>query len=586
MAYQFNTAKDYLNSSYSEKLPLKRNDYTNGQILDMFNSLKTVEFTNRTTRKKFYTVRNIQFTPNELLFMNKPYILWHMPEDYTRFNILSDMFLEDIRLKCRLFIEKRSPEEYFFRNKEHLANICIKQHKKITNYLIRETLYTMGPKECTSFRPLNLIFIIRLFNVKSVLDFSSGWGDRLIACLATNTDYIGIDPNKLLLPRYNKMIKFFKHKCKINLIQSTIQDAKLPNKKVDLVFTSPPYFDMEEYPDDGKVMDATETIWFNKFLVVAINKCIKKLKTGGHLVLVINQKKNETYIRKMIDYINQLPNMHYYGVISYTKTTRFHPQPMWVWKKSKSIPEELYNDKIIIQPYTYNKISFNVFADHLLIGGTKQRALVPYMKSIKKNIFIYAGPTTGYAQIALAYAAQLTKKKVILFLRKQMPRSKLTKYANTFASCKIIEYPNANLKYLQKKAKQYHITNPDTYLFPFGGHSKKYIKTLTKSINNAIPKDLNPPRIWLVAGSATILAALYKVFPKSYFMVIQVGKTIWPDQIDDSRTTLLISDESFIKPAKMQPPYPSVATYDAKLWKYFMRYGLSGDFIWNVGKDL
>ena len=68
-------------------------------------------------------------------------------------------------------------------------------------------------------------------------------------------------------------------------------------------------------------------------------------------------------------------------------------------------------------------------------------------------------------------------------------------------------------------------------------------------------------------------------------MVVQVGKRIWPDQIEPGRTTLFISKESFIDNARDQPPYPSVATYDAKLWVFFKSHGKSGDYIWNVGKD-
>ena len=97
----------------------------------------------------------------------------------------------------------------------------------------------------------------------------------------------------------------------------------------------------------------------------------------------------------------------------------------------------------------------------------------------------------------------------------------------------------------------------------------------------------NPVRIWLVAGSATLLKALYKVFPTSYFLVVQVGKTIWPDQIEHGkRTQLYKSPHKFHERANKQPPYPTVSTYDAKLWEFVTKYGQGGDYIWNVGKDI
>jgi hypothetical protein len=67
---------------------------------------------------------------------------------------------------------------------------------------------------------------------------------------------------------------------------------------------------------------------------------------------------------------------------------------------------------------------------------------------------------------------------------------------------------------------------------------------------------------------------------------VQVGKKIWPDQLEENRTTLYISEERFTEKALIQPDYPTVSTYDAKLFTFFLKYGLDGDYIWNVGKDL
>ena len=69
-------------------------------------------------------------------------------------------------------------------------------------------------------------------------------------------------------------------------------------------------------------------------------------------------------------------------------------------------------------------------------------------------------------------------------------------------------------------------------------------------------------------------------------MVVQVGRTIWDDLLDKKRTTLFISKERFNDIAEKQPPYPTVATYDAKLWTFFLKHGKNDDYIWNVGKDI
>ena len=235
---------------------------------------------------------------------------------------------------------------------------------------------------------------------------------------------------------------------------------------------------------------------------------------------------------------------------------------------------------------------FNVVRDDLLLGGTKQRALVKILQSNPATEFVYAGPTNGYAQVALAYVAQKVGKKATIFLATERPRNILTKLAEKYGA-KIIEVGfRSKLEYVQEKASQY-VKSISTkrgreyiYLLPFGLYTKDYINTLAEQIKKACPTQLlvnNPKRMWLVAGSSALLNALYIVFPKTFFNVVQVGKKIWPDQIDGKKTKIYISDEKFWEDANEQPPYNTVPSYDAKLWKYVVKYGRNGDYIWNVG---
>ena len=222
-----------------------------------------------------------------------------------------------------------------------------------------------------------------------------------------------------------------------------------------------------------------------------------------------------------------------------------------------------------------------------MVGGTKQRALVPLMAKSDHNTFVYAGPVTGYAQVAMAYCASLVKKKAVVFINQQPTRTPLTKFVATFPDkyVHLKEIPNGYLKKIQALASAY-AKKTNSYELAVGGDSPDYIEELYNALKKALPP-LTPTRIWLVAGSATILNVLYRIFPDTHFMVVQVGKTIWPDQIENGRrTTLFISQEKFMDIAKKQPPYPSVATYDAKLWTFFLKHGKTDDYIWNVGADI
>ncbi len=60
-------------------------------------------------------------------------------------------------------------------------------------------------------------------------------------------------------------------------------------------------------------------------------------------------------------------------------------------------------------------------------------------------------------------------------------------------------------------------------------------------------------------------------------------------QADGSKTfdaTLHVAPEKFWERALVLPPYPSVSTYDAKVWQFVLEHGNDGDYVWNVGKDV
>lgn len=104
------------------------------------------------------------------------------------------------------------------------------------------------------FKPEVAKTIIEMFSRNGrIIDFSSGWGDRLAGFYASNNGkfYFGTDPNELLHDQYAKQINTYnsiipKKKAIINnLPAETVDWAKYDD--IDLVFTSPPYFTTELY---------------------------------------------------------------------------------------------------------------------------------------------------------------------------------------------------------------------------------------------------------------------------------------------------------------------------------------------------
>merc|ERR1711990_601221 len=97
------------------------------------------------------------------------------------------------------------------------------------------TINTMRPAASLSF--------YRKSGATRVLDFTAGWGARMVGAIAGEINYIGIDSNTKLKPGYDKILSALKpyNKSKVKLFfkkAEQVDFSKLP--KYDLVFTSPP----------------------------------------------------------------------------------------------------------------------------------------------------------------------------------------------------------------------------------------------------------------------------------------------------------------------------------------------------------
>ena len=159
----------------------------------------------------------------------------------------------------------------------------------------------------SSMRPAAALHFYRKYNATRVLDFTAGWGSRMVAALAGDINYIGIDSNKSLKPGYNKMYNTFKKHStsKVKLYFKPAEEvdfSKLP--KYDMVFTSPPYEYLELY-EHMKNYEKTEKLrqpssatklqdkknisdgFYDDFLIPTIKKAYKYLPKNKWLCLNI-----------------------------------------------------------------------------------------------------------------------------------------------------------------------------------------------------------------------------------------------------------------------------------------------------------
>lgn len=218
--------------------------------------------------------------------------------------------------------------------------------------------------------------------------------------------------------------------------------------------------------------------------------------------------------------------------------------------------------------------SIHVVRDDMLPGGTKMRAILPLMATYPAVEFVYASPAQGYAQIALAYSAKMLGLRATIFTAARTSLHPLTAKAAA-AGATVIQVPFGRLSVVQARARAYALAH-GAYLVPFGGDEAG---AQTAIANAALATGLTPSEVWTVAGSGVLTRALQLAWPKANFVAVIVGK----GSCDTGRARRIVHPQPFHQSAKVLPPFPSAAAYDAKAWEHIRAEAAPGALFWNVG---
>lgn len=279
---------------------------------------------------------------NKIKKFKDSYIVWE--EDYEKNNELykiTDYFSEECRVRCK-YQDRRSKNSLLnsFKKNKNIIFRKLSKKNKISYYQIKEYLWE-NFKQCTNFNTTIAVCVVRLLKSKRWLDFSAGWGDRLVGAIACNCFYVGVDPNPCLHPKYRNIVKTLassKNRKNYQLYQSPFETAEIKERDFDLVFTSPPFFELENYTEHQnqshhkfKTLDA----WFQDFLVVSVRKSCDLLVVGGYLALYISDYTKTKFVARLKKYIEEnMLEMKYQGDLHW-KYANAKPRTIFVWQKMK-----------------------------------------------------------------------------------------------------------------------------------------------------------------------------------------------------------------------------------------------------------
>ena len=214
-----------------------------------------------------------------------------------------------------------------------------------------------------------------------------------------------------------------------------------------------------------------------------------------------------------------------------------------------------------------------------LIVGTKTRAGDLLAAKIPNETLVYVQPRVGLAGVSLCDVAKIHGKKIVLF----MPSSKQISHHQ--ACCiergaevhfeRIAAMPNLNLY-----AKKYAEDNGYAFI-PLGLKHE----LATAGIVYAASRIPEPDEVYVAISTGVLSRALQIAWPNAKFHSVAVARNLQEGEL--GRAEFISEPLEFATPEKLEnlPPFPTVRTYDAKVWKYIPKNTGRNILMWNVGTD-
>jgi hypothetical protein len=348
-------------SDAMDEVPMPMREFTHKEAMDDFEALRKLDTSTLIKEGKTYSRYEYRY----------PLLDKYIDLSYTG-GKASDWFHQHNRYRCDS-LNAPSPYRTWttekFR-KNVLKNLFTMDTKRVDTARLR-TCIALRNYIASQFRPSAAKALYDIYSSRDILDFSSGWGDRLAGFYAAKSTatYQGVDPNVNLQLGYEMQSEAYKS-CgvtgKISNVTPKPAEGITFSEQYDTVFTSPPYFDTERYTQEdnqswkrykgvdkfdvdestGKPTKGYPQKWLDNFLFVVIEKAWNALKPDGVMAINIADTYGH-HVRTIMcdpmnDFISTLSGAEYQGAIGYRMAKRPNSaadkagvfvEPIWIWKK-------------------------------------------------------------------------------------------------------------------------------------------------------------------------------------------------------------------------------------------------------------
>lgn len=224
-----------------------------------------------------------------------------------------------------------------------------------------------------------------------------------------------------------------------------------------------------------------------------------------------------------------------------------------------------------------------------VINGSKCRFADLLIQSIPEETLVYVQPRVGLAGVSILNIAKRYNKKVVLF----MPSSKTISHhqAVCIERGAIPKFRRiAAMPVLNSIAQRWAEQNGARFI-PLGLKHELVVACAARvALNITDVLNLPQPDVCFVATSTGVLVRGLQIgWDKTKFYAVTVARNMKSGEL--GRAEPIIEPLPFQRTEKKQnlPPFPTVNTYDAKVWKYAKQYKDQNPeanvWMWNVGQE-
>lgn len=222
-----------------------------------------------------------------------------------------------------------------FSKKKFIQNMLLyyettkNKNKTKNRAVVLKEVYNICISAINIFRPLVAMEMYAKYNPTCVLDPCAGWGGRGIGAAALNVpQYIGVEINHGLKEGYAQMVDFLKTRSSTQ-IDMHFQDALSMDYSAmppyDMVFTSPPYYFLEKYPNNRAYK--SKATMNEEFYVPLFKNTYASLQPKGWFVLNVNKEIYEAVCVPLLgDALEIIP-------LKKSKRQNEYGENIYVWRR-------------------------------------------------------------------------------------------------------------------------------------------------------------------------------------------------------------------------------------------------------------